>query len=29
MSWAFPVVLGAWLLTQLFAGDLLGRLNLI
>lgn len=29
MSWVLMVAAGAWLLTQLFAGDLLGRLNLL
>jgi hypothetical protein len=29
MSWALMVTLGVWTLSQLFAGDLIGRLNLI
>lgn len=29
MAGAFSIVLGVWVLTQLFAGDLLGRLNLL
>jgi hypothetical protein len=29
MDGAFSVVLGIWVLCQLFGGDLIGRLNLI
>jgi len=29
MDGAFSIVLGVWVLCQLFGGDLLGRLNLL